>query len=422
MPVQNQPQSSTEITNDSIIHSIPTITNTKPQNPKMPVQDQPQSSTEITNDSIIHSIINANVNATLSPLSTTKIPRVPDLLKETHDYEKYFVPKVVSIGPYHHGNKKLEFVEKLKPAYTMKLLKDNKETLRRLYEKLGEPKRVENLRSFYEEKWTTMYCDKLFTKMMLLDSCFILYYIQYIFSDNPEYCGELKSHQIAFVHRDLFLLENQIPLEVLREVMEIIKNDCMGKIILFIEGTILAPKRPERGWLDSLLCIRNNQSGRNESDQKELMYMESNHLLHLLHRSLTKTSQASRRRCRNSCSQWQVQCVEDIRNTCSSCSQWLVRWVENTRNSCSQWLVWRWVENIRFSCTKVEQRSVQTRRVPDYESSLGLSPQKKSGRRESKYNDKRYTFRNVLELVDVGIHFKPSDSKSLAHIKFSKGW
>ncbi|MFS8001898.1 hypothetical protein Hanom_Chr13g01195711 [Helianthus anomalus] len=333
MPVQDQHQSSTEITNDSIIHSIPIINNTKPQNPKMSVQDQPQSSTEITNDSIIHSIINAN--ATVSPSSTPEIPRVPDLLKETHEYEKYFVPKVVSIGPYHHGNKKLEFVEKLKPAYTMKLLKDNQETLRRLYEKLGEPKRVENLRSFYEEKWTTMYCDKLFTKMMLLDSCFILYYIQSIFSDDPEDCGELKSHQIAFVHRDLLLLDNQIPLDVLSEVMDTTNNDCLDKILLYIKGATFAPKRPESGWLDSLLCIRNNQSGRNESDQKELMYMESNHLLHLLHRSLTKTSQASTRRCRNSCSQWQVQCVEDIRNTCSSCSQkqrrLQVKWVENRR-------------------------------------------------------------------------------------------
>ncbi|MFS7988134.1 hypothetical protein Hanom_Chr11g01031001 [Helianthus anomalus] len=32
-----------------------------------------------------------------------------------------------------------------------------------------------------------------------------------------------------------------------------------------------------------------------------------------------------------------------------------------------------------------------------------------------------WTFRNVNELVDVGIHFKPSETTSLAHIEFFKG-
>ncbi|KAI3811745.1 hypothetical protein L1987_21474 [Smallanthus sonchifolius] len=33
-----------------------------------------------------------------------------------------------------------------------------------------------------------------------------------------------------------------------------------------------------------------------------------------------------------------------------------------------------------------------------------------------------YTFRNVNKLIEAGIHFKPSEMRSLAHIKFSKRW
>ncbi|KAK9069256.1 hypothetical protein SSX86_013372 [Deinandra increscens subsp. villosa] len=40
----------------------------------------------------------------------------------------------------------------------------------------------------------------------------------------------------------------------------------------------------------------------------------------------------------------------------------------------------------------------------------------------SNENNYRCTFRNVNELVDVGIHFEASDTMSLAHIKFFKGW
>ncbi|KAI3804116.1 hypothetical protein L1987_32286 [Smallanthus sonchifolius] len=36
-------------------------------------------------------------------------------------------------------------------------------------------------------------------------------------------------------------------------------------------------------------------------------------------------------------------------------------------------------------------------------------------------NDK-YTFRNVNKLIEAGIHFKTSQRRSLAHIKFSKHW
>ncbi|KAK1427074.1 hypothetical protein QVD17_15757 [Tagetes erecta] len=141
---------------------------------------------------------------------------------------------------------------------------------------------VKELRNFYEEGSTTALCDPIFTKIMLLDSCFILYYIRFVFGEEPENCQELKSHQIAFVHEDMFLLENQIPFKVLKEVMKLLNDeDCyISKIPRLIYGTIFA------------------NMGRNIVVQKELIDSEPDHLLHLLHRRLTKKMNDGKKYCR----------------------------------------------------------------------------------------------------------------------------
>ncbi|MFS8014478.1 hypothetical protein Hanom_Chr15g01344981 [Helianthus anomalus] len=84
------------------------------------------------------------------------------MAREKDDYMKYYVPKVVSIGPYHFGNSNLQYAETLKPRLTMRLLKDNKETLRRLFDNLSEPETVQHLRCFYEENSTANFCDMEF--------------------------------------------------------------------------------------------------------------------------------------------------------------------------------------------------------------------------------------------------------------------
>ncbi|KAF3657093.1 hypothetical protein FXO38_13860 [Capsicum annuum] len=60
--------------------------------------------------------------------------------------------------------------------------------------------------------------DVEFTQMMFLDGCFILQYIYCIVTGNIKQ-QQMKSHDRAFTRRNLFLLENQLPFEVLRELM-----------------------------------------------------------------------------------------------------------------------------------------------------------------------------------------------------------
>ncbi|KAM0046876.1 hypothetical protein Hdeb2414_s0009g00321731 [Helianthus debilis subsp. tardiflorus] len=235
----------------------------------MSVQAQTPRSIEVTNGDQLEDerwVIDSITNANAAPPTTTRIPLVPRMVRAAHDYEKYFVPKVVSIGPHHFGNPNVELVEQLKPVFTMKLLSDNKESLRSLYKKLGDPEMVKQLRSFYEENLTTMLSNKEFTKMMMQDSCFILYYIQYIFCGKPEDLPELKSHQVVFVHQDLFLMENQIPFKVLNEVMKLLKMDSFNKFKPFIYENILASGKLKRTWLESILRIQKYRTCREEPD------------------------------------------------------------------------------------------------------------------------------------------------------------
>ncbi|XP_076940613.1 UPF0481 protein At3g47200-like [Bidens hawaiensis] len=312
----------------------PITTNNKPQNLNMSSKDITQAN--ITNGDqlkdeqwVIDSIMNGNAALTLP--SAARIHRVSGI--EKGDYEKYYVPKVVSIGPHHFGNEKLELVEKLKPVFTMKLL-SNKEALKSLYKKLGDPKMVQELRSFYDKASTTQYSNKEFTKMMLQDSCFILYYIRYIFGGKPEDYGGLNRHQVVFLHQDLFLLENQVPFKALLEGMkELVQYDWLNKINMFMHENILSSTKTKRKWLKSMFCIQNDKICHGEKKLELAGDNEPIHLIHLLHRTLT--------------------------------------------------------HNIN---------------VPTNE------------------NNYRCTFRNVNELMDVGIHFKPSNTTCLAHVKFINSW
>ncbi|KVI03463.1 Protein of unknown function DUF247, plant [Cynara cardunculus var. scolymus] len=189
----------------------------------------------------------------------------------------------------------------------------------------------------------------VFTKMMILDGCFILYYIQSIYGGEVETC-ELNSHQIVFVHQDLFLLENQIPFQVLTEVMNLVKINRRKKIKDFIYDNFLASVRPKRGWFCAgtghIQEAQTSGAGHNQGD----FNFTVDHLLQFLHHTLTG---------------------EDLYSNVSKKPHLVQTTNSNTIN---------------------------------------------------KKDLHRCTFRNVNELIDVGINFKPSSIMGLTQIGFSKRW
>ncbi|KAF5772156.1 hypothetical protein HanXRQr2_Chr13g0573521 [Helianthus annuus] len=257
------------------------------------------------------------LNAESPPSHTTRIPRVPKILKKHTDRDKCYVPEVVSLGPYHHGKPNLESVESFKPLYPNKLVKGNHESIRSLFHSLL--KMVPTLRGYYEDDVDHL-SDDAFVRMMLLDGCFILYFIEQIFksdTDETDTLG-LKSHQIMFIQQDMLLLENQIPYQVLTEVMKFLPAKWDSNIKRFIDDNIIAPEK----------C---RKSGKNVSKPQvdDPIPDTTSHLLELLQTRITK------------------------------------------------------------------------------EKSRGTLPKD------------RYTFRNAKELIEVGIHFKSSQTRSLGYINFS---
>ncbi|KAJ4706272.1 hypothetical protein OWV82_019945 [Melia azedarach] len=87
-----------------------------------------------------------------------------------------------------------------------------------------------------------------FTKMMFLDGCFVVQFI-YCFKDNPDTSLGMKRNDAAWVKRDLFLLENQLPFKVLEELMKLklrFKNNKEPwgtKLGCFIENILGGPQQ-----------------------------------------------------------------------------------------------------------------------------------------------------------------------------------
>ena len=72
----------------------------------------------------------------LSQPSWPCIPKVPHLLRGTKDFKKFFQPKVISIGPYHHGKPYLHSVEKIKPLVAQEFLVASQQRIEDVYKKI----------------------------------------------------------------------------------------------------------------------------------------------------------------------------------------------------------------------------------------------------------------------------------------------
>ncbi|KAM0969824.1 hypothetical protein ACFX13_018289 [Malus domestica] len=145
----------------------------------------------------------------------TCIFRIPSVLRRHN--EKAFLPNLVSIGPFHHGQKNLQVMEEIKLWYLYCLL-DRKPTSETRLEYLVELIRSieQHCRDCYGEK-IDMSSEK-FVEMMVVDGCFIIElfrkYARVVPSDKDDPVFYTLWMHSALIN-DLFLLENQLPWKVL---------------------------------------------------------------------------------------------------------------------------------------------------------------------------------------------------------------
>ncbi|XP_033512960.1 UPF0481 protein At3g47200-like [Nicotiana tomentosiformis] len=135
-----------------------------------------------------------------------------------------YKPKVISIGSYHKHNPELRFMEKYKLRYLQRFLCrkvgiDVESCIRELEdEALKCYDDIENLDSDIVAK---------FSKILLLDGCFLIEFIR----ESCEMCPEGEGWIIPGgcldnqIRRDLLLLENQLPFFVLTKLHHMTKDE-----------------------------------------------------------------------------------------------------------------------------------------------------------------------------------------------------
>ncbi|KAJ3678437.1 hypothetical protein LUZ60_002240 [Juncus effusus] len=152
--------------------------------------------------------------------------RVPSYIREIN--KNFYEPRIVSIGPYHHGGAHLKAMEEQKWHYAHKLLTENPDVTLDMY--LKELRELENAarRCYYER---IEMCSDEFVTMLLLDSVFIIQVVV-----NWSFRGDEDIEDIVYdipwnvplIKSDLLMLENQIPFFIMEKVFELFSTRDEG--------------------------------------------------------------------------------------------------------------------------------------------------------------------------------------------------
>ncbi|KAE9594515.1 hypothetical protein Lal_00001378 [Lupinus albus] len=156
-----------------------------------------------------------------SQISSPKIQRVPNVLRQNAEFAKFCTPKVISLGPIHHWDENLKQGEHYKLLWTSMYVEEySKKThqsidkaaqylLQTVQDNLGELKKL-----FTEDAIGAKTTDEDLCFMLFVDGCSLLHFMENIDKQNPQ-ALKLKLDQMMYICRDIALLENQLPRRLL---------------------------------------------------------------------------------------------------------------------------------------------------------------------------------------------------------------
>ncbi|PON95635.1 hypothetical protein TorRG33x02_084640 [Trema orientale] len=171
-----------------------------------------------------------------------KIQKVPMILRGRKNFGKYYEPRVVSIGPIHHGKEEFiseEYKKRFWAGFIERSGRDYKDLYKTIEDQISELKKL-----FNDDVIEVYHDDKSLSRMLFLDGCFILMFIvSYVDGDFSSF--NITNVDAAYIQQDLFLLENQIPFLVLKLLMESsspkFKEQLEHSIVRFISNNVMAP-------------------------------------------------------------------------------------------------------------------------------------------------------------------------------------
>ncbi|TKY55455.1 UPF0481 protein [Spatholobus suberectus] len=163
-----------------------------------------------------------DISIMVDEASKPKIQRVPDYMVGRLEFEKLFLPNLISIGPIHFLKPYVEPGELFKVVWTAAYLKDTDQTYDDLLEKIRSSFHEQLAGLFAEECWKYDKARDLrrslrVEEMLVVDGCSVLHVLdKSVDSDCPEKELKVSVGHLARVHHDMVLLENQIPYQVLK--------------------------------------------------------------------------------------------------------------------------------------------------------------------------------------------------------------
>ncbi|KAK3408145.1 hypothetical protein EUGRSUZ_J00437 [Eucalyptus grandis] len=177
--------------------------------------------------------------------SSCCIFRVPATLKELNP--KAYKPRIVSIGPYHHGNECVKMIEEHKPRFFTALVARTRSSgvdFNHYFTAIAL--REKEIRDCYSEPLN--FGSAKLIEMMVLDGCFIIEVLRVIDEIIPrEHDDPLFNMYWTFTAfiRDFLYLENQIPFFVLQTLYDMSKlpNEppCVEVALRFFNYAVQRP-------------------------------------------------------------------------------------------------------------------------------------------------------------------------------------
>ena len=175
-----------------------------------------------------------------SPSSTLKLqcPRVPKRLLYARGTKfAYYMPQLMSFGPYHHGKHNLQAGETLKLKLAATFFRESGVSADEIYDTIIQD--IEVLRNCYSPQSTKEYKDEELSVMFLVDGCALLWYILCVCLGGDNYHHEeygIRYQDLSRIHQDALLLENQLPYQLLHNhIMKIdsseLANDAWTVIL-----------------------------------------------------------------------------------------------------------------------------------------------------------------------------------------------
>jgi hypothetical protein len=157
--------------------------------------------------------------------SPAKIQRVPEYLRNRKKFKEHYLPRLVSIGPIHHGNANLKLGEKYKLMWAAQYIEVNRLDSQNLYKKIVE--KIDELKGLFAEDVLSSATRKSLKSfpslneklswMLFVDGCSLLHILVVnAKTNNTENIMKIKVDQHILLMMDVLLLENQLPYLVLK--------------------------------------------------------------------------------------------------------------------------------------------------------------------------------------------------------------